>query len=282
MTTAVTNHAVPVSMGSPRFRTWETRNCLVTHVWFPEGVVLEPHVHDRATFAIVLRGGFDLDFTSPGSVRSSFACPPGTVVTQPAGEKHANRIGLRGAEGVVVQPSVTYAALPPRSRLLLDRFTHFCDAAIATSARRLAREIRSPDDVTSLAVDAAVFEMLADATRRDVRCGLDAGSVPRWLQRATEYVHDHFREPLRIADIAATAGIYPGHLAACFRRLHRVPLASYVRRLRVDWAGDQLVRTQLPISEIALAAGFADQAHLTRWFRRATGSTPARYRQARS
>jgi AraC family transcriptional regulator len=93
-------------------------------------------------------------------------------------------------------------------------------------------------------------------------------------------VHARFREHLRIDEIAHAAGVHPAHLAAVFRRVHRMPLGSYVRRLRVDWAADRLIGTNNPISAIAAEAGFADQAHLTRWFRRVTGVTPAAYRRA--
>ena len=44
---------------------------------------------------------------------------------------------------------------------------------------------------------------------------------------------------------------------------------------------DRLIGTSMPISAIAAEAGFADQAHLTRWFRRVMGVTPAAYRLAR-
>ena len=81
--------------------------------------------------------------------------------------------------------------------------------------------------------------------------------------------------------MARAAGVRPAHLAAVFRKVHRIPLGTYVRRLRVDWVAEQLIRTDAPIALIAAEAGFADQAHLTRVFRRALGSTPGEYRKAR-
>jgi hypothetical protein len=46
----------------------------------------------------MLRGSFDLDLTG-----RSLSCTPGTLVTEPAGERHANRIGSAGAEVIVLQ-----------------------------------------------------------------------------------------------------------------------------------------------------------------------------------
>lgn len=274
-------NAVPVSMGSPRFDTWHGGAVQVTHAWFAGNSVLPPHVHDRPTFAVILHGGFDLVFTSPAIGRSRLSCRPGSIFTEPAGERHANHVSPEGARVVAVQPDLASHELPASCLRLLDRINHFRDGPIHAAGRRLAREVLSPDDVTPVAADALVFEMLAEAARLDGGTRLDGGSPPSWLLRATECLHDRFRERLRVADLALVAGVHSAHLAAVFRRVHRVSLGSYIRRLRVDWAADRLVSSGDPISVVAAEAGFSDQAHLTRWFSRVFGSTPAAYRKTK-
>ncbi len=259
----------------------EVPRCLVTYVWFPPGVILEPHVHDRSTLAVILEGGFDLSLQSAASGRRTFACPAGTILTQPAGERHANHIAAAGARGVVLQPDTITGTLPGRCLALFDGVNHFRDGPIMAAARGLARELSAPDDVTPLAIEGLVLEILAEAARMDHHVDGRLREPPSWLMTATDLVHARFREDLRIDDIAAVAGVHAAHLAAVFRRAHRMPLGSYIRRLRVEWAADVLALTDLPISLIAAEAGFADQAHLTRWFRRVLGSTPAAYRRAR-
>jgi AraC family transcriptional regulator len=59
-----------------------------------------------------------------------------------------------------------------------------------------------------------------------------------------------------------------------------VPIGAYVRRLRLDWAASRLKMADEPIARIGLEAGFADQSHFTRAFKRYTGLTPAEYRSA--
>jgi AraC family transcriptional regulator len=56
-------------------------------------------------------------------------------------------------------------------------------------------------------------------------------------------------------------------------------IGEYVRALRLDWATGQLVDSRKPLAVIAMEAGYADQSHFTRSFRRHTGSTPAEYRR---
>ena len=68
--------------------------------------------------------------------------------------------------------------------------------------------------------------------------------------------------------------------ARAFRRAYGVPVTEYARRLRVRAAADRVASTEQPLARIACEAGFADQAHLTRELRRATGLTPGALRRA--
>ena len=198
------------------------------------------------------------------------------------GERHSNFIAARGAEGVVLQPSDAALETDSDRHRLFDRVHCFRDAYIASAARRLAREIAEPDDVSPLEAESLALVMFAESIDLE-HAGrfLKPNQSPRWLTRAVELVHDRFRERLLVDDVAQAAGVHPAHLAVMFRRVHRVPLGDYVRRLRVDWAADQLDTTDRPLSAIAAEAGFADQAHLTRWFRRLTGVTPRAFRNTR-
>lgn len=271
--------AVPVTMGSPRFVTARIQRFTCTHAWFPPNTVLEPHIHECATFAVILGGSFDLTFASPAIRRRALACPTGTVFTEPAGETHANRIESAGASVVVIQvdPSSIDATLTPLRRCLLDRINHFRSDGILLRARRVARELSQSDPLADLATESLALEMLVHAARHDLRW-TRTGGVPAWLEVATDYVRANFREPLRLADIARTAGVHPAHLASVFSKVHRMPVGTFVRRLRLEWAADRLSRSADPISSIAHAAGFADQSHLTRTFKACYGCTPAAFR----
>lgn len=268
-------------MGSPHFVTRDVGELRCTHAWFPAGAELGAHIHDRATFGVMLEGGFDLAFTSPAIRRRRLECNPATVFTEPAGEMHGNAIGTDGASVLVLQvdPDGKRLQLGPLRALLVDRINHFRSARIATTARRLARELRTPDTLSDLAVESLALDMLVEGARQDDRWKRPAGE-PVWLSRAEEHVRENLRKPLRIRDVSDAVGVHPAHLASVFRRVHRMPLATFIRRLRLEWAADRLVHSADSIAVIAVAAGFADQAHLTREFRKYTGQTPGRYRAA--
>jgi AraC-like DNA-binding protein len=68
-------------------------------------------------------------------------------------------------------------------------------------------------------------------------------------------------------------------VAPAFRREYGVTVTEYARSLRLEWARTQIVLDAAPLARIAYEAGFADQSHFTRAFRRHTGVTPGRYRE---
>jgi transcriptional regulator GlxA family with amidase domain len=65
------------------------------------------------------------------------------------------------------------------------------------------------------------------------------------------------------------------HFARAFKQTVGMPPHGYVLQRRIERAQHMLVSTQLPLSEIALSAGFSDQSHLARHFRRMTGLSPS-------
>jgi AraC family transcriptional regulator len=265
---------VPVTMGSPAFRSLELDGFAIVEAWFPAGEHLSRHTHDRACVAVMLEGSFDLAIGG-----RSHHCPPTAVALEPAGEAHANSIGRSGAHVAVIQPDPARTDLLHPFGRLLDQPSHRHHAGIAACAARLTRELDRPDDLTRLAAESAVLEILVVLGR--LALGAER-SPPGWLLRARELVHARFREPLEIAEVARQVDVHPAHLARAFRRHFRMPLGSYVRKLRLDWVAAELLGSEESLVSVALAAGFADQSHLTRAFKRHTGMTPQVYRRGAS
>ena len=267
---------VPVTMGSPRFRTAATSGCIVTDAWFPPHAVLEPHTHERTIFAVMLDGSFD---SAIGGRRLD--CTPATVWTEPREEKHANYIGHAGARVLVVQPdparSDVFASFTP----LTDEIHMLRHAGIAADARRVLTELDLADSLTPLAIDSLVLTMMTAAARLRIAGDRHGRALPPWLARAQEILHAHFRDRVQLADVAATVGVQPSHLAHAFRRHFRTTVGAYVRELRLEWAVEQLARSDGPLAEIALAAGYSDQSHFTRECRRVRGVSPGEYRRVR-
>lgn len=98
------------------------------------------------------------------------------------------------------------------------------------------------------------------------------------LAAALRYIRDHAAEPIGVDDVAGASGLSRSSLERRFRAaLRRSPLAELLR-VRVDRAKRLLADSDLPVKEIARAAGFHDARHLSVTFRAKAGMSPVEYR----
>jgi transcriptional regulator GlxA family with amidase domain len=104
------------------------------------------------------------------------------------------------------------------------------------------------------------------------------GLPPRALRRVREYIDAHLNENIGIRVLATTVGLSMYHFARAFKQSMGVTPHDYIVQCRVRRAQELLAGTDLPLSEIALASGFADQSHCARRFREHLGVTPSGYR----
>ena len=264
---------VPITMGASGAATIALDDFIVTDARFPAGERLAPHTHDRAAFAVMLEGSFDL-----GIARRTLACEPDSAVAEPVLERHSNAIGKIGARVLVIQPDPQAVEdLGPCGRLFGEvRFAR--RSPVCGFAWSVVRELRAPDAATPLAVEGFVLTMLALATRRQLPDRSSRVKLP-WLARTRDYLHASFLRPPPLRQLAREAGVHPDHLARAFRARFGLPVGAYIRRLRLEWAATRLGSPDVTIVEVALAAGFADQSHFTRAFKQQTGVTPAAYRR---
>ncbi|KMW56812.1 HTH-type transcriptional regulator glxA [Candidatus Rhodobacter oscarellae] len=96
---------------------------------------------------------------------------------------------------------------------------------------------------------------------------------------AVEAMENHVADPLVLDDLAALAGVSARQLTRLFRdRLGASPMAYY-RDLRLDVAERLLVGSAMPLTEIALAVGFANSSHFSKSYAARNGRPPSRARR---
>lgn len=100
---------------------------------------------------------------------------------------------------------------------------------------------------------------------------------PQHLQRAAELMQDDCCSPLTLAQLSAVAGLTPSHFVRSFSRHYGMTPHAYLLDQRIRHAR-ALLRRGEPLAEVALASGFADQAHFQRQFKRRVAATPGHYR----
>lgn len=106
-----------------------------------------------------------------------------------------------------------------------------------------------------------------------------APSNPDKLEQAARYIRQHCTEPLALEDICQAAQLSASYLIRAFKQRFGISPHAYLVNQRVQFAQAKL-RNGASIAEVALASGFADQAHLQRAFKQHLAATPGQYRAA--
>lgn len=97
------------------------------------------------------------------------------------------------------------------------------------------------------------------------------------LRAVVDFVQGHLDEELSLLALAEQAHVSPFHFARQFRATVGLPPHQFVLRQRVQKSLRLIKTGRLPLAQIAVEAGFHDQAHFTRAFRRIMGVTPGSY-----
>ena len=106
------------------------------------------------------------------------------------------------------------------------------------------------------------------------------GLAPRQMRRVLDYIDAQLTDELGLVELAAIAGLSPHHFVEAFKISVGKPPHRFVMERRVQRALELLRDDDRTIAEIAHAAGFSSQSHLTVNFRRVAGLTPGRFRRS--
>ncbi|MHC8327253.1 AraC family ligand binding domain-containing protein [Pseudomonas sp. LB1P83] len=97
------------------------------------------------------------------------------------------------------------------------------------------------------------------------------------LERAADYIRDNCTLQLKLEDICEAAQLSPSYLIRAFKHHYGMTPHAFLVNRRIQFARDQLRSGKL-IADVALEAGFADQAHFQRVFKQHLAATPGQYR----
>jgi AraC family transcriptional regulator len=233
---------------------------------------LPRHAHERAYLNMVLSGGHTESYG-----RQCIEHLPFTVVFHPEGEIHENHFGPVETRVFDVETEPHWLERARQYGQPLDQPAVFARSMPVWLMTRLYNELHDLDPVSPLAIEGLVLELLAAVSRHPDP--IPERQAPRWLRRVRGVLQDRFANRLSLDEMAREAGVHPDHLTRAFRCHYHSTIGDYVRRLRIEYACRELITTDTPLGEIALTAGFTDQSHFTRIFRRQMGMTPAQFRR---
>lgn len=103
--------------------------------------------------------------------------------------------------------------------------------------------------------------------------------APRELQIVIEFFHAHLGGDFLFGDLAASIGMSRTSFFQRFAHTTQQTPNQYLQSLRIERAKQLLKNGHGSLVDVALASGFCDQSHMTRFFTRLVGISPARYRK---
>jgi AraC family transcriptional regulator len=232
-----------------------------TDTWHAPALVLPPHAHAHACLHFVLEGGYQESM--PGGSR---CFGPGALLYKPPGVRHSNRFPECGARTLRIELETGFEGVLGETGQRPQDAEH---TRFAVVSRRMLAELAAPDDLTPLALEGLGRELLALFFRRP------ASARARVAEACAALLCARFRGRVELRALARELGCERTALARAFRARFGASLGEYVRELRVAEVMRLLDRGEQPLAAIALEAGFADQSHCTRVFRRLVGVTPS-------
>ena len=127
-----------------------------------------------------------------------------------------------------------------------------------------------------------MFYIILSYHKKAYRNGLAHSDKRRYVLSAMRYMDAHFREALRVDEIAASLHISRKYLCALLSEEIGMSPKEYLLRKRTEAASELLTRTSMTISEIGREIGYDDYTQFSRMFRKQTGTSPQQYRKARN
>ena len=143
---------------------------------------------------------------------------------------------------------------------------------------RLQNELISPDAYTLISVKSILASLLVTLIRRSNEKGSEAPASGEHVDKMLRYISEHYKESVRLEDIAAQMYLTPNYLGKLFAEKMGMPCAKYVEDLRFSLALQLLLNTALSVSAIAEECGFRSCSYFIRRFKERYGVPPLRYR----
>jgi AraC-like DNA-binding protein len=248
--------------------------------WF-QGQAYHKHRHDTYAICLTTMGVQAFDYRGAAEIST-----PGQVVVLHPDEMHDGHAATQAGFGyrmLYVEPALIFEAVQVMCghacSLPFVRTPVVMSPKLSAAITGAFQSAREPLAIDSLMVQLA--EGLIDADRCCKRVSRPRHLDVAALERARQFLDAEKTRVVRSSELEAVTGLTRYDLARQFRVMCGTSPYRYLLMRRLDFAREQIYRRR-PLVEVALEAGFADQAHFTRMFKAAFGLTPARYGALRS
>jgi AraC family transcriptional regulator len=264
-------------MSSPRVshgiagRTIVAGCCRLTEAAYAPGQRVGRHEHALPSWTYVVSGALEETFSF-----DSIVCGAGMLLSKPATADHANQYGSRETRCLLIEVASDCQMESTIGANLFSAPTLFSGGLVPTLGAKIYSEFNHDDRIAAFSLECLLVELRVAAARLSDPSRVN--STKKWLNRVRDHLEAEFRSPPSLKDLASAHDLHPVYICQEFGAAFGMSMGEYVRRVRFAWAREAVGATSVSIADIALAAGYSDQAHLCRDFRKRMALSPNCYR----
>ncbi len=240
--------------------------------------VFPPHLHEGYAIGVIERGAQRF---RPGR-SSTLLMPEGTLCVINPGVVHEGRAGLEGGWSYRMfypSPQLVARALDiNRTPPAIDQHV-LLDDELYQQFFAMHRASHTVEDQLERESRTLMFLRQLFIRHGQAPCAEPQRRQPRTVALVKAILHDRCTEPVSIAELAAETGVSETQVIRSFSATIGLAPHAYLIALRIERA-KQFIRRGETLTDVAALAGFSDQSHLNRHFKRLTGISPGHFAQA--
>ena len=158
----------------------------------------------------------------------------------------------------------------------------FTDDRMMAFANLIAAECASPAAFHELYGDSLTTALFIDFVRSGGRPERKRSALASWqLRRVVDFIEENCLRSIKLQELAELVGLSTSYFSHAFKASTGVPPHQWQMNARIKRVREHLLRFDMSLTDVAMATGFFDQAHLTRVFRQNVGVTPAAWQRDR-
>lgn len=139
--------------------------------------------------------------------------------------------------------------------------------------------IQAADKCESVEEAAGLHREMAEHFVRQMAVLRNQDVYSKPVMLCVEYIYDHLHQVIPVAELAQNVGVSASYLSTLFKKEMGLDLSAYIRRKRVEAAGNMLKYSAYSLTEISQYLAFSSFSHFATVFRKYTGYTPKAYRK---
>ena len=249
-------------------------------------VAIPDHEHPTHFLNLLTHGSIKAQWTMEGRVRSE-QNTPGTIYMLPAGTRdRVNWSGTSTRIVLVMEPRFLARSLEKTAHLdnvelkthwnLHDR--HIQSLILALHADLEDGSPAGPVYGESLGLALGHYLIRRYSVRTDKSPECRGGMPTARLNRVFDFINQNSAQDIHLQELADIAGMSPHYFCELFKASTGLTAYQYILRRRIERAKQYLNDPKFGIASAGEAAGFSDQSHFTKVFRRMVGVTPLKFR----